>query len=153
MVKCSGQMPRSFSTRRLRTLLLVVALGAMGALAQTETYRIQLAPVAADLAMRENITGSGNGTAILVGTKLTLNGTFDGLKGNATVAYIHQGSATGVRGPELLALTVMKAMKGSVSGSFNLTPEQIDALRKGRWYVQIHSEKAPEGNLWGWLLK
>jgi hypothetical protein len=26
-------------------------------------------------------------------------------------------------------------------------------LRKGMVYVQIHSEGAPDGNLWGWLLK
>ena len=24
-------------------------------------------------------------------------------------------------------------------------------LEKGRLYVQLHSEKAPDGNLWGWL--
>jgi hypothetical protein len=23
----------------------------------------------------------------------------------------------------------------------------------GRFYIQLHSEKAPEGNLWGWLLR
>jgi hypothetical protein len=139
--------------RRLRAGLLAVTLGAMGALAQQETYKIRLTPVAADIAMRENIAGSGVGTATLVGTKLTLNGTFEGLKRNATVAHIHQGTATGVRGPELLLLTITKAMNGTLSGSFNMTPEQIEALRKGRWYVQINSEKAPEGNLWGWLLK
>jgi len=133
-------------------VLLAVTLGAMVALAQ-ETYNIRLAPVAADIAMRENIAGSGMVKVTLVGTELTLNGTFEGLKGNATVAHIHQGTATGVRGPELLALTVTKSMSGNVSGSFNLTPEQLAALKKGRWYVQIHSEKAPEGNLWGWLLK
>jgi len=137
---------------RLRIVLLAVTLGAMVALAQ-ETYNIRLAPVAADIAMRENIAGSGMVKVTLVGTELTLNGTFEGLKGNATVAHIHQGTATGVRGPELLALTVTKSMSGNVSGSFNLTPEQLAALKKGRWYVQIHSEKAPEGNLWGWLLK
>ena len=26
------------------------------------------------------------------------------------------------------------------------------ALRQGRVYVQVNSQKAPEGNLWGWLL-
>jgi CHRD domain len=92
-------------------------------------------------------------TATLAGSKLTINGTFEGLKGNATVAHIHQGSAAGVRGPKLLDLTVTKATSGNLSGSFDLTPDQVDALKKGRWYVQIHSEKAPAGNLWGWLVK
>ena len=86
------------------------------------------------------------------GTKFTVNGTFEGLKSNATMAHIHQGTAPGVRGPKLLDLTVTKSLSGTLSGSFDLTPDQIESLKKGKWYVQIHSEKAPEGNLWGWLL-
>jgi len=49
-------------------------------------------------------------------------------------------------------LTVAKATSGTINGSFDLTPEQLEDLRKGRLYVQLHSEKAPDGNLWGWLL-
>jgi hypothetical protein len=60
---------------------------------------------------------------------------------------------TGVRGSSVLDLTVSKAISGTVTGSFDLTPEQVESLRKGRLYVQIHSEKAPDGNLWGWLLR
>jgi hypothetical protein len=58
-----------------------------------------------------------------------------------------------VRGAPVLTLTVAKATSGAVSGSFDLTPEQLESLKKGKWYVQIHSEKAPDGNLWGWLFK
>jgi hypothetical protein len=28
----------------------------------------------------------------------------------------------------------------------------VQELAAGRYYVQVQSEKAPEGNLWGWLL-
>jgi hypothetical protein len=42
---------------------------------------------------------------------------------------------------------------GTLTGSISLTPEQIKGLREGRLYVEVASEKAPEGNLWGWLLK
>lgn len=139
--------------RKLRTLLIALALGALTALAQQDTYKLRLAPVATDIAMRENIAGSGMVTATLAGSKLTISGTFEGMKGNATMAHIHQGTAAGVRGPKLLDLTITKAMSGNLSGSFDLTPDQLDALKKGKWYVQIHSEKAPEGNLWGWIMK
>jgi hypothetical protein len=33
-----------------------------------------------------------------------------------------------------------------------LTKDQVDDLAAGRLYVQLHSQKAPDGNLWGWLL-
>lgn len=129
-------------------MLLLVA----GALAQ-DTYKVRLAPVAADLAMRESIAGSGTVTVALAGRKLTVSGTFEGLKGNATGASIRQGSATGVRGREVLVLTVTKGVSGTLSGSFDLTVDQLDALKQGKWYVQIDSEKTTEGNLWGWIWK
>jgi len=66
---------------------------------------------------------------------------------------LHSGIATGVRGPVVQDLTITKATSGSISGSFDLTQPQVDALRKGKMYIQLHSEKAPEGNLWGWLLR
>ncbi|MEQ1947334.1 MAG: CHRD domain-containing protein [Bryobacteraceae bacterium] len=134
-------------------LLAAVTCVIPGIAQNTESYKLRLAPVATDIAMRENIAGSGMVTATLAGSKLTLSGTFEGMKGNATMAHIHQGTAAGVRGPKLLDLTVTKAMGGNLSGTFDLTPEQLDALKKGKWYVQIHSEKAPDGNLWGWILK
>jgi len=133
-------------------LALLLSL-AIDALAQSpETFKTRLAPVAIDAAMKTNIAGAGIATATLAGTKLTVNGTFEGLKSNATMAHIHQGTAPGVRGAKLLDLTVSKSMTGTISGSFDLTADQLEALKKGKWYVQIHSEKAPDGNLWGWLL-
>lgn len=130
----------------LMTSMLAAAQGA-------ETYKVRLAPVAIDAAMKSVIAGEGSVTAILDGNKFMISGAFTGLKSPATVAHIHQGTAPGVRGAPVLNLMVTKAQSGEISGMFELTPEQVQALHKGRWYVQIHSEKAPAGNLWGWLLK
>jgi hypothetical protein len=58
-----------------------------------------------------------------------------------------------VRGAPVAELTVSKAMSGTITGSLDLTPEQLQSLQKGRLYVQISSEKAPDGNLWGWFLR
>jgi hypothetical protein len=134
------------------TLALLLSLAITAAAQSPETFKTRLAPVALDAAMKSTIAGTGSATATLSGAKFTVNGTFEGLKSNATMAHIHQGTAPGVRGSKLLDLTVTKSTNGTLSGSFDLTPDQIEALKKGKWYVQIHSEKAPEGNLWGWLL-
>ena len=40
-----------------------------------------------------------------------------------------------------------------MSSSIDLTPEQLQALKKGQLYIQIASEKAPDGNLWGWFVR
>jgi hypothetical protein len=47
---------------------------------------------------------------------------------------------------------VPAATSGSFKGVVQLTQAQRQALEKSAVYIQIHSEKAPEGNLWGWLL-
>ena len=94
----------------------------------------------------------GSKSAVLEGTRLTITGSFEGLREPATEANLHRGLATGVRGTAFYELTVSPARSGKVSGSIDLNPDQIDSLRDGRLYVQIHSKIAPEGNLWGWLL-
>ncbi len=116
-------------------------------------FKGRLAPVPVDAQLQPNTTGHGNASVTLAGAKLTVTGNFEGLGGPATTAQLRRGSVTGVPGPMLFDLTVTKSAAGTISGSVNLTPEQIESLRKGRLYVQIASEKAPEGNLWGWLLK
>jgi len=61
--------------------------------------------------------------------------------------------AMGVRGASFAPLTVTKAAKGTLSGSIDLAPEQVRALKAGQLYIQISSEKAPDGNLWGWFVR
>ena len=59
-------------------------------------------------------------------------------------------------GAALFNLTVMKGAdgkSGTLSGSFDLSTEQVDALKKGRLYLQVHSEGSPTGHLLGWLVK
>ena len=133
--------------------LPLVAIAGVTITAQgTRTYRARLSPVALDVAMQATVAGSGSVSGVLSGTKLTITGSFDGLKSPATIAQIHKGPVRGVRGPSILDLTVSPAASGTISGNVTLTPVQVTDLEKGRLYVQVHSEKAPDGNLWGWLL-
>ena len=49
-------------------------------------------------------------------------------------------------------LKLTKGTSGTLIGTFTLTPEQVEAVKAGRFYIQVHSESAPDGNLLGWLL-
>ena len=141
--------------RRFRTVTLVLAVSTellAPAQAQAPMYRARLSVVPLDVAMQSTIAGSGSATATLKGTTLTISGTFTGLKTNATVARVHRGPRTAMRGPAIGDLTAAAATSGTLSGTIELTKQQIDDLAAGRLYIQLHSEKAPEGNLWGWLL-
>ena len=120
--------------------------------AQTPQYRARLAPVPLDIAMQSTIAGGGSATATLQGSTLTITATFSGLKTPATVARLHRSPKTAMRGPAIGDLAVTAGTSGTISGTIELTKDQVDDLAAGRIYMQVHSQKAPDGNLWGWLL-
>ena len=75
---------------------------AISLVAQDAT-KARLSPVPADQKTRADLAGSGSVTATLAGTRLTINGMFEGLKSPATMAELHSGVAAGVRGPLVAA--------------------------------------------------
>ena len=129
-------------------------LAASPAAAQApERFKVRLATVPMDGGMRNTVSGFGSATVTLTGAKLSVTGTFDGLKSPATTAKLNSGVARGVRGDAIGNLEITKSTKGQVSGSVDLTAAQVKGLRDGHLYIEVASEKAPEGNLWGWILK
>src|SRR2546428_2807613 len=105
---------------RYRWTLAALLLISLSAAAQTEEkFKIRLTTVPMDGAMRAAVAGSGNGSATLTGSKITISISFDGMPSVATTAKLHKGVATGVRGSAFQDLTVSKATKGSVSGTFD----------------------------------
>jgi len=145
--------------RGLQAVFVVAAILSIGNLAAAqsgarsgETFKARLSVVPIDVTMQSTVAGLGSAAAVLAGNKLTVNGTFEGLRSPATVARIHRGPK-GIRGPAIFDLTISKATSGTIGGTLELSPGQIEDLRNGRLYVQIYSERAPDGNLWGWLLR
>jgi hypothetical protein len=146
--------PAATATFLAAALLSLVSVISAQNAQNAESFKVRLSPVPISVAMMSTIAGYGSLTATLKGKQLTIQGTFEGLRSPATTVQIHRGPK-GIPGPAIvdLNLIVTKAEKGSVSGTIELTPDQIADLRNGRLYLQIQSERAPDGNLWGWLLK
>jgi hypothetical protein len=116
------------------------------------TFKTRLGTVPVEAATLSSlIGGSGAVTAVLTGNRLSVNGTFKGLHSPATVARLHV-APMGQRGPAMLDVPVTKATTGMITGDLMLTAIQVDHLVRKRVYIQLYSEKAPEGVLWGWLL-
>jgi hypothetical protein len=135
----------------MKLALIALALFAQSAAPPPTSFRARLSPVPVESSTASKITGSGTVTAALDGSKLTIAGTFQGMKSPATIAQVHMGQR-GVRGPVEFDLSIDKSASGAISGTIMLTKVQIDTLRRGWYYIQIHAEQAPDGNLWGWLL-
>ena len=121
-------------------------------------FQASLGPMPLDDETKAVIAGRGEVTATSDGKNLTVKGTFHGLPSDATEAHILLSPVAGVPGKPILELQVSKSTSGIIEGEFKLTRAQATALRTGKLYIQINSEKAPDrypwgpkGTLWGWL--
>ena len=138
-------------TRSRVAVVAIAAVLTVSVHAQAPQYRGRLSLMPLDIAMQNVIAGSGVATANLKGSTLSISGTFTGLKTPATVAKLLRSPKPGMRGTPIGDLIVSGETSGTISGSIELTKEQISDLAASRFYVQLNSQKAPEGNLWGWL--
>lgn len=102
----------------------------------------------------DGATPSGEATAMLNNAEntLTLNGNFTGLTGPATAAHIHGPAREGDTAGVVFPLQVDSATSGTVSGTWTgMTAEQVQQLRDGLYYVNIHTEMNPPGEIRGQL--
>ena len=140
-----------------RTALSILGLIAASAVlaqdAATFGARLDWVPISG--AERNDVGGTGGVTATLARSRLEITGCFEGLPAAATRASVHQGVATGARGPEIAELTITPNPSGTLSGAIDLSREQRAALLAGHLYIQLHAARgvAPDNAvLWGWLL-
>ena len=137
---------------RSRILICAAAVLLLAAPAFAASYEAQLDPAPFDATTRADVIESiGNLTATLEGSTLTVRGTFSNFTSPATGGSFRIGLAKGVPGDAIGTLTVEHARQGSFSGTIRLTSAQLAALKREALYVRIDSEKAPEGNVQGWL--
>jgi opacity protein-like surface antigen len=136
----------------MRFLVVAALLAAAPALA-AESFEAELDPVPFDATNRADVINSiGAVTASLDGATLTVQGTFSNLASAAKDGSFRIGLAKGVPGDAIGGnLSVTHAQAGTVSGSVTLSPAQVEALHRQALYIRIDSDKAPDGNLQGWL--
>jgi hypothetical protein len=133
-------------------LVLAIFCAAFGAPAfAADNYQTNIGPTPLDGSNRANVLGRGSVLATLDGKKFALHGTYAGLATPATEAHLCMGNVMGGTGPIIYDVTVSQAQSGEISGTVMLTPEQIAALKVGKIYILLDSQKAPKGNLWGWF--
>jgi hypothetical protein len=138
--------------------LLALSFALVAAPAMAADYQVNLGPMPLNDETKAVIAGRGEATISSDGKSMSVKGHFRGLPSNATGAHVMISPVTGVPGKSAFEMDIPKATSGDFSGAFKLTPAQAGALRSGRLYFQIDSEKAPadvpwgpKGTLWGWI--
>ena len=136
----------------LALLLSAAPIFVLAAPAWAAGYDAELDPVPFDASNRAIVIDSiGNASATLDGGTLSISGSFSKFTSPATGGSLRIGLAKGVPGDAIGALTVDHVTAGHFSGSVKLSTDQAAALKKQAIYVRIDSEKAPDGNIQGWL--
>jgi CHRD domain-containing protein len=122
--------------------------------------------MAATMSFKVNLNGAqqvppvqtgATGTADLTydpGTRmLTWNVTYSGLSGPATMAHVHGPAAQGKNGPPVIWLSEKGAAVGNpIKGEATLTPEQAQQMMAGDWYINVHTQANPGGEIRGQVM-
>jgi hypothetical protein len=100
------------------------------------------------------VTTAATGTADLIydaATRvLTWSVTYSGLSGPATMAHFHGPAAEGKNAPPLIRLTEKGATVTSpIKGQATLTPDQAQQMMAGEWYINVHTQADPSGEISG----
>ena len=135
-----------------KNLFWMLALAVCATPAFAAGYDGELDPVPFDASNRAIVVNSiGNASATLDGGTLNVHGSFSNFTSPATGGSVRIGLAKGVPGDAIGNLTADHATSGHFSGSVKLSSDQAAALKKQAIYIRIDSEKAPDGNVQGWL--
>ena len=136
--------------RNLLPTLVVGSLLFSANIQAQEVYRARLSPMPTTPQTVTTILGEGEVILTLNDNSLTVEGNFSGMSSAATGAHIHNGPPA-QPGPVIHTLEVSQSTDGSVNGTLSLSEEQTEALSNNEFYIQIHSESNPAGELRGWV--
>ncbi|HET6183379.1 MAG TPA: CHRD domain-containing protein [Acetobacteraceae bacterium] len=76
--------------------------------------------------------------------------TYSGLTSPVTMAHFHGPAPLGKNGPVVIWLTHMgSAAPSPITGETTLTPAQAEQFAAGLWYVNVHTQDNPAGEIRG----
>lgn len=97
------------------------------------------------------ISGTGQVSATLEGSTLSITGEFEGMSGSVTGVSVHN-APMGQVGPEFATLEFDGDNTGTFSGEIELTEEQLAELEDSAIYVVVQSDRSETGELRAWLV-
>lgn len=79
--------------------------------------------------------------------------TVNGLSGAPNAMHLHGPALPGVNASPVVTLTTPSGATSQVTGTTApLTPQQMNALKKGLFYINVHTAGSPDGEIRGQVL-
>jgi hypothetical protein len=136
-----------FTQTAIAAATLAFAIGLGGSALAEETKFMAMLTGAEETPPNDSAgTGTANITWNSDTKELRWSIEFSGLSGPATAAHFHGPADPGVKAGVGVPIT---GLESPSEGSAALTDEQASQLAAGKWYVNIHTEKFPDGEIRG----
>jgi hypothetical protein len=91
--------------------------------------------------------GSGTGKVELDGNVIKWNVSYSGMSGPVTAGHFHGPAQPGANAGVVVPFA--GPLASPIIGSATLTPAQVDQVKQGLWYINLHTAANPGGELRG----
>lgn len=132
--------------------LAVVAALTMGAQSDNAADKFEFALTGSEEVPPNSAEGTGTATVMIVGDKLKVTVSFEGLTGPLTGAHIHGPALPGENAGVIFGIIPGELSEGASSplrAMFPITEEQKALIRDGRTYLNLHTADFPGGEIRG----
>jgi hypothetical protein len=92
-------------------------------------------------------SGSGSAKVELDGMTVKWNVSYTGMTGPVTAGHFHGPAAAGSNAGVVVPFS--GPLASPIVGSATLTPAQVDQLKAGMWYINLHTAANPGGEIRG----
>jgi hypothetical protein len=139
-----------FTRTAIAAAAFAVALGFGGSAFAEETKFMAMLTGAEEVPPTDSAgTGTANITWNSDTKEISWSIEFSGLSGTATAAHFHGPADPGANAGVQVPITDLESPS---EGAATLTDAQATDLAAGKWYVNVHTEKFPDGEIRGQVM-
>ncbi|HTZ68346.1 MAG TPA: CHRD domain-containing protein [Roseiarcus sp.] len=144
----------AISRRTALPLILTAGLALVGAAnAASQSFKVPLTGAQSVPPVETSGAGTANLTYDPTTRVVSWDISYSGLSSPVTMAHFHGPAKEGKNAPVLIWLTTKGTPPTNpIKGSATLTPEQAEQFSAGEWYVNVHTESHPAGEIRGQVI-
>lgn len=140
--------------RALVPFAIVLGLASAGvARADSTSFKVPLTGAQCVPAVDTSGSGAADLTYDPATRVVTWNITYSGLSSPSTMAHFHGPAKAGQNAPPVIWLSTQGSPPANpMTGSATLTPEQAQQFSAGEWYINLHTQSHPAGEIRGQVI-
>lgn len=143
----------AMSRRALAFSALLALVGSGSAWADPMSFKVPLNGGECVPAVETSGSGTADITYDPATRVVTWNISYGGLSSPSTMAHFHGPAKAGQNGPHVIWLSPEgSAPPNPITGTATLTPDQAQQFMSGQWYVNVHSQSHPAGEIRGQVI-